>query len=627
MKKSIFFLFFLLLNFCSVCYPVNYPVQEKKFIDFGVPVPISYSRGTVASVDGNGSDITLTWLFDVRGGYSLLVVYPDTGQSEQYPMPFPSGGDAPYASILSRSNKFYTLFNGYFCEFDPKLKKFSYVSKTKPQAAMAMGEDRDGKIWAVTYPNSGIVSFDPARNELTDFGYVYTQDWAQYPRSIAFDGSGWVYFGVGFALSQIVGFNPVSGKAILLLGDEDRLQNMSARVYQDSAEKIYASNGNNWYELNNGSARKLLKEPAVSRGNVISGDQSLFYKKLPSGSEIINLDLSNRSIVVRKKNTNEIKSSGFSYSSEGAGIISLLSASGGNVCGGTMFPFYFFCYSSKANGFKSVEIKSQLNVIENGGSRIIAGGYPLGDLIEINIFGDNYNYSTLVENKFGYLKRPHKLRLFPSGKWAVMSGTPQYGESTGGLLVHNFISGKSDLFAHEGILRYQSTFAISPVDCCNFIGGTTITPGTGGATKSKEAVIYYYSLEEGGLKWSRSLIPGAKIYNDLYYDGSRYVYGMADYSKFFVFDLIEKKIVYSFDTLSTLGRVPTQQGNNVFVPSSSGIIYLVFERYVASISANDFSINAIAKSPVKITTGAVFFDSMLYFGSSSHLYGYSISPH
>ena len=41
----------------------------RGFLHHGVAVPISGERGTVATVDGQGHDVVLSWLNDYRGGY------------------------------------------------------------------------------------------------------------------------------------------------------------------------------------------------------------------------------------------------------------------------------------------------------------------------------------------------------------------------------------------------------------------------------------------------------------------------------------------------------------------------------------------------------------------------------
>ena len=49
------------------------------FADHGVATPISNHRGTVATVDGQGHRVILSWLMDHRGGYELLLVDVDAG--------------------------------------------------------------------------------------------------------------------------------------------------------------------------------------------------------------------------------------------------------------------------------------------------------------------------------------------------------------------------------------------------------------------------------------------------------------------------------------------------------------------------------------------------------------------
>ena len=133
----------------------------KSFKHHGVATPVSNHRGIVATVDGAGKPVALCRLFDHRGGYALLVIDAETGESEQIATPFPPCGDCPYASILSTKSKYYTHFNSYFCEFDPVKRAFTFYEKTQPQMAMSMTEDDQGRIWSATYPQSGIVCFDP----------------------------------------------------------------------------------------------------------------------------------------------------------------------------------------------------------------------------------------------------------------------------------------------------------------------------------------------------------------------------------------------------------------------------------------------------------------------------------
>ena len=130
------------------------------FIDHGVATPISNHRGIVSTVDGDGRNVVLVWLFDHRGCYALLMIDAETGKADQITVPF-TGGDCPFSSILSTKNRFYTHFNSHFLEFDPVKRAFTCWQKTVPQMAMSMTEDDKGRIWSITYPNSGVASYEP----------------------------------------------------------------------------------------------------------------------------------------------------------------------------------------------------------------------------------------------------------------------------------------------------------------------------------------------------------------------------------------------------------------------------------------------------------------------------------
>ena len=107
----------------------------KGFLDHGVATPISNHRGVVATVDGEGRNVVLAWLFDRRGGYALLMIDAETGKSEEFRVPFSPGGDCPYASILSGRNRYYSHYNRHFVEFDPEKRAFTFHRKTAPKMA------------------------------------------------------------------------------------------------------------------------------------------------------------------------------------------------------------------------------------------------------------------------------------------------------------------------------------------------------------------------------------------------------------------------------------------------------------------------------------------------------------
>lgn len=212
--------------------------EKRQFINHGVAAPFANDRGIVATVDDKGKNVVLLWLFDRRGGYGLLMIDAATGASEQFPMPFEIGGECPFSSLFSSQSKLYTLFNGNFVEFDPKKRAFPFHHKTAPGMAMGMTEDDQGSVWAITYPNSGLVSYNPKTKQLIDYGYVHKENWLQYQRYIATDDQGWVYFAIGNTNSQIVAFNPDTREAKSLLQPSERRRG-TAYVYRDKNGKVY----------------------------------------------------------------------------------------------------------------------------------------------------------------------------------------------------------------------------------------------------------------------------------------------------------------------------------------------------------------------------------------------------
>ena len=54
--------------------PVASQDLGKGFFDHGVASPVSNHRGTVATVDGNGRNVVLLWLFDHRGGSTFRII-------------------------------------------------------------------------------------------------------------------------------------------------------------------------------------------------------------------------------------------------------------------------------------------------------------------------------------------------------------------------------------------------------------------------------------------------------------------------------------------------------------------------------------------------------------------------
>jgi len=603
------------------------------FQHHGVATAVSNHRGTVATVDGEGRNVVLVWLFDHRGGYALLMLDAETGKSREFPMPFPPGGDCPYASILSSGNKFHTHFNSHFVEFDPVERAFTFFHKTAPQMAMGMTEDDNGVIWSVTYPQSGVVSFDPLTREFKDYGHVYKQNWRQYQRYVAADDAGWLYFGIGSTAGQIIAFDPATANGLPIVPEEERTKG-TGYVYRNVNGKVYGHvrGGDNWYEFHKGQGKKIGKHANIEPQPIITSSQGLFHRDFPDGKKLVTCDTVTRTLVTKDPKTNETKTFKFEYESLGAHLMGLAAAPNGTICGGTAFPMRFFSYNPKTDEWINRESYGQWNTVVRQGDRFFVGGYGGGFLLEWDpsrpwvktVKGKKESNPLFHTQCTPPIHRPHELLAHPDGNTIVLAGTPGYGYTGGGLLFWDRAAGTRTLVEHTEILPEHSTMSLVALSEGKLLGGTTTGAGTGGEKKAKQAELYIIDMATKNIDWRQVTFGGAQSYTDMCSGPNGLVYGVVDLRRFFVFDPAKKMVVHEEDTSAKFGRTNSQQGPRVFVTGPDGRTYMLFVRGIAVVDPDTFAITMLAESPVPIGAGGDILDGRIYFSSGSHVYSYAV---
>lgn len=606
------------------------------FIDHGVATPNSNHRGTVATVDGAGRNVALVWLFDHTGGYALLVIDAETGESRQLPIPFPSRGDCPYSSILSSNNRYYTHFASHFVEYDPIAGEFTFFHETAPQMAMSMTEDDNGVIWSATYPQSGVVSYNPATGEFRDYGQLYKQNWAQYPRSVAADDRGWIYLGVGSTASQIVALNPETGDATPILPEDERVQ-ASATVYRGENGKVYASDGSTlddaWLELYEGKATRMAKPEDVTWKSYITGSQGLFHRNFPDGKILRVCSLAERQLVVEDPETKETTEVAFDYTSEGAHLMGMATAPNGTVAGGTAFPMCFFNYNPDTDEWTNHPCMGQWNAVAPGNDRFYVGMYTSGGILEwdpakewVPTKADDPESNPLLihPRSSPTIIRPTQLLVHPDGKTLVLGGTPAYGHTGGGMLIFDLETQTSTLLTHEDLLIYHSIHSMVPLDGGKLLVGSTVSAGSGGERKAEQAELYIFDMATKQIEWHDPVIPGASSFNAMLNGPGDLVFIFANHREFLVFDTSKREVVHQENTEATFGVTNSQQGPRVFVTSPEGDIYILFRKGIASLNPETFEITMLAESPVSIGPGGDYLNGRIYFGSGSHMYSYGV---
>jgi hypothetical protein len=613
----------------------NTEAMGNGFFHHGVATPISNHRGTAVTVDGEGRNVVLIWLYDHRGGYALLMIDAETGKSEEFPMPYPPGGDGPFAAILSSRNRYYTHFNSHFVEFNPEERAFTFHHKTVPQMAMSMTEDDDGRIWSGTYPNSAVASYNPRTGEFRDYGNLYDQNWRQYPRAIAADDTGWVYFGIGSTASQIISLDPETGNAEPLLDESERSQ-AHAPVYRDLNGNVYGhtSGGSEdgWMELYRGVRTDVGKIENRREKPFIAGSQGLFHTDFPDGRRMVACSLVDRTLDVEDPRSGETRRVSFDYSSEGAHIMGVATAPDNTICGGTAFPMHFFSFNPETDTWTNRPALGQWNTVAREGDMFFIGAYTHGLLEE---WDPSRPWIHTERGKAGcnpdllfecheVINRPHMLLAHPNGRTVVLAGTPGYGLTGGGMLFWDRQTREPTLLEHTHVLPDQSTISLASLPGGKLLGGTTTSAGTGGEQKAREAELYIMDMETKRLDWHAVVFPGAQGYTDMCLVPHGVVYGIVDRRRFFVFDPGDRRVVHQKELESEFGATTSQQGPRVFVTAPDGAVYILFTKGVAIVEPDTYAIRMLAESPVPIGPGGDILNGRIYFASGSHVYSYRV---
>ena len=593
--------------------------QAAGFVDHGIPTPVAQTRGVVSTVDQSGQDVILTWLQDWRGGYAILMVNAETGASQQFDVPFKPDGDEPSAIYLSSKNRLYTLFNSQFVEFDVASKRFTFHGKVNGKTAMSLTEDKDGRIWAATYPNNQLVSFNPQNSSLQNHGQLAKESWTQYPRSIAVDAHGWVYVGSGLAASQIYAYNIQSHATQALLSSSQRVSG-TAVVTQSQSNVVYARNGRQQFMLTNGKASGLSAGAQVAESNLKGGAQNLVDREFPSGRRLVSVDMHDRTLVTRDASGQQ-KTVKFNYTTQGAALTFVCATGDNKVCGGTRFPMHTFYYNAGDNKFDSKQLPRQPNVMAALGSRLYVAAYPDGKLFQESENGKN-EFSEVL-NAYPSINRPHAMLIMGGGSQIALAGTPEYGTTGGGMMFWNRSTGQKSRIDHWHLVPNHSVQAMIELSNGMLLGGTTVAPGTGGVTKAgNSGELFLMDANTHEVRWRGAPVPGAKTITDLVVGTDGLVYGLADSVDLFVFNPNNRQVVSVNRFSKDLGPSVYAQGTRAFVKGADGSIYVLLYNGIGKVDTKAHTVTRVVSSPVRITVGGAAADGRIYFGSNNHLYSW-----
>lgn len=663
----------------ALAWPVMSRAASAGFVDHGVPAPIANARGVVSTTDGQGRDVVLSWLQDHRGGYALLMVDAQTGEARQFPIDFSdraasraqasaSGtvvaravagegaqevevpvkeADEPFAVHLSSRNRFYTLFNRHLVEFDVATRQLvtqRLPGKVRARTAMSLTEDRQGRIWAATYPDNTLFAYEvgarPEEGRLSLQGTLGQERWDQYPRSVAADAYGWIYVGVGMKASQLYAFHPGDGLRRRLLPENERLQT-TAEVVQSRGDVVFARNGAHRYQLAQGRISQQLPDGSPTQPSaVLTGAQNLVHRQFPSGRRLVSLDLRKGELVTQDA-AGKAHRVRFRYETDGAALTYVCATEAGQVCGGTRFPMALFTLdpAASAPGFRYQPLARQPNLIVPVGGQLYVAAYPGGMLFEQALSGSGFGPAAerlaMVAPR---VNRPHAMVVQPRTGQVIMGGTPEYGHAGGGLMFwRRQADGRPAVqtLPDRRLVPGHSAQSMLLLSGGGLLVGTTRQAGTGGEQAGvASAVLYLLDPASADKKvlWSGMPVPGVTEITDLVEGDDGLVYGIAGSRWLFRFNPRTRQLVGKPENFGRgLGAAAVfAQGTRAFVkvpqaPGRVGGIHVLLLDGVARLNPQGTPLlERVATSPVEITAGGAHAGGRIYFASHSHLYSWQV---
>ena len=600
------------------------------FVLHGVGAEVSRSRGAAVVEAANQEPKLAVWLQDHTGGYGLLMIDPDTGDTTFHEMPFTSssGWISPFTFLYSREGYLYTHFEYNFVEFDPRTGEYTHVEETEDHLAMWTTEDDDGVIWMGMYPNAHMVSFNPQTREYRDYGPVNEENWPQYPRRVATDDTGWVYTHIGMTNNHMFALNPESGEVRPMVDEKDRAGG-NVVMWRGEDGKVYGrmpADDAPWIRMYEGRATELESEPEVAKVEEISDRQEGLFGKLPDGREITRLNLPEGWMRVTDGEGQEQRVS-FDYPSAGAWIYSLVVGPDERIYGSTGHPLHLFAYDPVEDTFRDTPVRGgHINAMTVQANELYGAIYTQGILIRYNPDREpeyNVNPGALASSG-SIIDRPHDILALSDGRHVIQTGTPGYGMTGGGMMVYDIDTDEKTMYEHTDLIEYHSTKALAELPDGSIIGGTTTGPGTGGERIAEECVLYIAEWPSMEVVYKQVILPGVQEIRELKVGPDGLVYGLDGEGTFFVFDWEAREVVHQESLSDHYGGITGGQAPRVWAMGPNDAIYSLFRDAIVRIEPGTFEHQKLADTPVEARVGVALHNGRIYFANGSEVWSYGI---
>ena len=603
--------------------------QDARFIDHGVGAAVAESRGVIVFEGAGGQPMALSLSTDRSPRGWVLLVNLQNGEGEQLYYPEGVPNSDPFASLMSHNGRFYTFAGKVLLEFDLQAREWLFNGIPAPSEACvtgtAMVDGPGGLIFAGTYPNCRLVSYDPQTQEMREYGQLDEAE--HYVNALVADDAGWLYAGIGTARQNVVAFNPATGERVQLPAEDARPQG-TGYVFLGTDGKAYAKVGETWWRAYAGKPEQIAGDqvPGVQPTGAIGWGQS--KAQLRDGTEVA-LDLPNKWVRVVRPG-GQVDVFDLTYESEGAQLTSLGEGPDGRIYASSAHPMHLVAYDPATDTLTDLGPVPTIGggnmcAMAAAGEFLYGASYSGGHVWRYDPAapwspapGDGANPVAIAQYKQD-LCRPRACIADPTQRWVVSGGFAGYGLCGGGLAIHDRESGETTLLTHEQVIPNQSTITMRFLPDGNLVGGTSIATPGGGHPLASEGVLYVMDWASREVVYQVAPVPGAGEVFSIEVGADGLVYGLTSGSRFLVFDPARQEVVHTED-LSAYGGLPRQ----TLAAGPDGNIYAAFTNAIVRITPGSFAHEKLADPPQTISAGAVIRDGRLYYASGSHIWSFDL---
>ena len=584
--------------------------ERGRFESLGIPVRVGGLMGCIVGPNGKGGD-ALYFNFNQDGAPLFLVqVDPDTGEARQFNAP---QGPGAWALIAGPDEKIYlgTWDGGLILRFDPRQPEKGIEVVGRPAASESYlwqyDVGKDGKLYACTYPQAKLVSFDPATGKMEDLGRMHPTE--MYARSLAVGPNGKVYVGIGTEMGDLVVYDPATKQHRSIM--PEKFRNTAPGNFVGVTRR---SDGQIYVACHAGLLR--VDDESVTR---VESAPELPPLKLRDGREVTAFGRGSFSLRDPKKG--KVAERTFKYSGAGDMIFVVGTGPGGTIYGSTALPLEVFRFdprvgrSEHLGGMPGGEVYSildhanQVYLCYYGGA--VMNLYdPAKPLWKFGT-GADCNPISFGGVGDGHL-RPRAMIRGPGGLIYIGS-EPPYGQLGGAMAVWDPQQNKT-IENYRNLVTNQSIVSLAWEPKSGLIFGGSGNWGGGGTRPTeKEARFFAFDPQQKRKVFEAALAPGAGSYPATAAADGKVYTTVGD--RLFTFDPQTMQLVRTNSLPGPQQQISLGRHRNGLLVGLTGRAVYVFDAMKGEVVHS-------AAAPAQILCGYALTDEAVYFGSGPRLWRY-----